>query len=209
MWNKYRKEYFYTLEDILLNVKKESSESFSTAVYNVISLESFLDQYFVGKHLQIDNDIVDINSKYFEKLWQLVYSRYRKHYCIRTDEEIKRFTQNDIVSDFWITYLNIWIFTKDKYIKLLSIYKDQEDKLMNQIASESSFVNRFNDTPQDEGVFDSDEHTTNINQGSNTAKTDGTTPIARIEEISRSYELVLLRWLDEFDKLFMEDLKYD
>lgn len=209
MWNKYKKEYFYSLEDILLNVKKESSNSFSTAVYSVLDLEQFLDAYFVGDNLNIDNDIVNIDSEYFNKLWQLVYARYRKHYCIKTDEEIKTFTYNVIVSDFWITYLNIWIYTRDKYIKLLSIYKDQEDKLMNQISSESSFVNRFNDTPQDKGDFDSDEYTTNINHGTNTAKTDGATPIARIEEISRAYELVYLRWVNEFDKLFMEDQKYD
>lgn len=209
MWNKWKKDYFYTLEDILKGVKTESEGTFSTATFNVVNLESFLDENFVGDSLNIDNDTVAINTTYFEKLWQLIYSRYRKHYCIRVDEEIERFSYNENVIEFFINYLNIWIFTKDKYIKILEIYEANKDDLLKQISTSSSFVNRYNDTPQDEGVFDSDEHTTNLTEGTNTSSSDGNTIMARIDEISRSYELVILRWVDEFDKLFLEEQSYE
>lgn len=128
-------------------------------------------------------------------------NRYAKHYCI-SGETIDGIPQN--VVDFYNSLTNIWSFTKDKYIWLLQAYQSERDNLLNKVRTIASGTSRFNDTPQEDGTFDQDEHTSHITQTSGETSSDIKPLIERLDDISSKFQNVLLDWCNEFDKLFIE-----
>lgn len=102
---------------------------------------------------------------------------------------------------------SIYSFTADKYLTLLSLYTAQQANLMNQLKTTVGIVgdHRVNDTPQDGGSFDDDNHTSvyEANTSTTTTDTDPDTVMARLDEIQNKYMNVLKAWCDEFNSLFI------
>lgn len=69
--------------------------------------------------------------------------------------------------------------TKDKYEKLITLYTSQENKLLEQVSSQTQTL--VNDTPQNGGDVIADDYVSNV--ATTTASTDAATPIARLSEI--------------------------
>lgn len=144
-------------------------------------------------------------------LMTFLVRRYWEHYCIMDSADSIGYSSNVEeqaqmpVYKFIQNMVNIWNFTKDKYSKLLAIYEAQKDNLLNKVETIASGTTRFNDTPQDSGDYSDDTHTTNISQTSGASSTDVDTLMARIDEISKKFENVMLRWVNEFDSLFIEE----
>ena len=72
--------------------------------------------------------------------------------------------------------------------------------LLDKIGSETKA--KFNDTPQNGGDFDNDEHLSTIT--TTTTEQDLVPLINRLDDISRLYKDVLSDWADEFSVLFIE-----
>ena len=82
---------------------------------------------------------------------------------------------------------------------------------------ESTGTNRFNDTPQNSGVYGDDPHTTNINESSNendgdfssnnkrTNSTNIGTLMSRLEEMYKNFRSIILEWSNEFNQLFFKE----
>ena len=73
--------------------------------------------------------------------------------------------------------------------------------LLDKIGSTTK--SKFNDTPQNGGDFDNDEHLSTIN--TTTAEQDVMPLINRLDDISRLYQNVLSDWADEFKHLFIPE----
>ena len=140
----------------------------------------------------------------------LVWSRYWKHYCIQNLAPRNNYGDwteetEEAMFDFYLRLHNIVKMTENKYSTLLDLYANLGGaELLNKVITNASGTTRFNDTPQNEGTFDDDEHTSHITQTTGESATDMNTPIERLKEIHDKFNNILLEWCNEFDKLFLE-----
>ena len=106
--------------------------------------------------------------------------------------------------------------TAPKYSKLLDVYSSAENKLMNRLSTEVyagasvDGSSRFNDTPQDGGMYADDSHTSNITQTKSTTSSNSATTyddkniMQRLDEVQTMYRNIMSQWVDEFEKFFVE-----
>lgn len=132
-----------------------------------------------------------------ENLLNALYVRFKNSFCVFTNDD---FTNES--KEFLFTLMNILNSNFNYYKTIVSSYEDEQSILLDKISSSS--IVRFNDTPQDEGDFANDEHTTSINQTE--ALTDLNSPIMRLKEIQDHYKRILEDWLNEFKILFREEI---
>lgn len=126
----------------------------------------------------------------------------------------------------YATLLKIYDDEKDNLMNALehSTSETHEDESSSSAESvESSKARtRFSDTPELAGLYDDEKYTTNLSNGDvdssgeNTAniessgkkevvtKIDPMTIMARIKEIDDNYQNIMLKWVNEFDRLFID-----
>lgn len=178
-------------------------EDFLKAVQKVYNLQDSREyEHFNYIEYDSSSSAYKVKDVCVEMLNRL-FDRFRDSYCvfITKDEELEKETFK-----FINNLSNILSMSFNYYSTLINAYKSQENLLLNKIETINSSITRFNDTPQDEGDFANDEHTTSINQFENTLSTDLNTPIMRLKEIQDSYKNIVLDWTNEFKKLFREDI---
>lgn len=112
---------------------------------------------------------------------------------------------NPSVANAW---LNRWGYienvTEERYIKLLSMYKENANNLLNKMKSES--VMKYNDTPQTvEG--EGDPYTTSITTSTN--EVDPNELINRLKNIELKYADLMDDWVNEFAKLYGTSILYN
>lgn len=151
----------------------------------------------------------------FKGLFNRVYSKYSNEVIgessftpnFETNESgviIDSNTQN-LVYNFLSSYLEIYEETKEYYLNLLNIYKDNINKLLDKVESTGSNKTYYNDTPQNSGgVFEEDLYTSSFNKMTSSSSTDLTTKMNRIKEIQDSMKMVIKDWLKEFRQIFIE-----
>ena len=200
--NRYCIRYYWSLKEILD----------PNGDYNVPQVESLIDVYsginsdgyeMPGLFVyDSESQEWDFASQDIKNLFRLVLNRFYKDYCFSTISS--EFSVEKAVQ-FMIKFFNVAGMTAPKYTKLLSLYSSNDADLMNPVSSSTSGVNRFNDTPQDGGLYDDDDHTTNVTQVNSTTLNDLDTKMGRIKEIEASYRNLLLDWSNEFKPLFIEE----
>lgn len=151
----------------------------------------------------------------FKELFNRVYSKYSNEVIgessftpnFETNESgviIDSNTQN-LVYNFLSSYLEIYEETKEYYLNLLNIYKDNINKLLDKVESTGSNKTYYNDTPQNSGgVFEEDLYTSSFNKMTSSSSTDLTTKMNRIKEIQDSMKMIIKDWLKEFRQIFIE-----
>ena len=88
----------------------------------------------------------------------------------------------------------------DLHLKLLRLYKDNENKLLNKI--ESINTTQFNDTPQSvNNNLDADGYASTYTKNINS--TDGATIMNRLNEVRAAWSSLLDEWVLEFGKKFI------
>lgn len=124
-------------------------------------------------------------------LWPKYYNAY---VCFTDDETIADDESEKVFADF-IGVIIAWLASSDeKYSLLINNLEANKTKLLGAIKS--STISRYNDTPQNQGEFDDDEHNTNVTK--NESETDGTTLLARLNEIEDNLKMLYDRWSNEF-----------
>jgi len=104
----------------------------------------------------------------------------------------------------WSQFIGMFNLTAPRYIPLLESYKANESSPIAKIKSSTTGVNRFNDTPQDEGDFANDEHTTNISQNNVEVEIDSGSVANRLDELYKNWRSILRDWTNEFRCLFYD-----
>lgn len=104
----------------------------------------------------------------------------------------------------WSQFVGMFNLTAPRYIPLLESYKANESSPIAKIKSSTTGVNRFNDTPQDDGDFANDEHTTNISQNNVEVETDSGSVASRLDELYKNWRSILRDWTNEFRCLFYD-----
>ena len=119
--------------------------------------------------------------------------------------------QNDYVlssSDFkWAMskLLDVLELTLPKYLPLFKLFKENSADPIKKISSTTSGDTRFNDTPQDEGDFNDDEHSTNVTHTESTTEVDAGSLMERLAEVYKNFKSIILEWSNEFNQLFFKE----
>lgn len=195
--NKYSLEYCYTLEELFPDPDNVDNvpdlKIYSPCVHAFGAQPYWTDKDGVG-HL----------------LWEYIYGVYRDHIAVISDEEIANIAGNNTATrEFWGGFYTIWKQTHVYYEKLITLYASKETALLDAVSQSVENEVKFNDTPQNAGNFDTDNHTTNVSKTKQTSKNDAGTAMARLDEIRRRYTDLYKDWADRFDRLFISSLNYD
>ena len=171
------------------------------------------------KFMEWDSDtsayVVDDDAN---EVINLVFNRYADVIAMAVDynyyQDITTSELNHYVRIFFSKVLNILQMTFDKYKLLLANYNDLKNKIIKgkdssyKQTSESSGegTSRFNDTPQNQGDFASDSHTTNYSKNTNEADAEvnyeasnnDLYPVEKLELLYKKYTNIMLEWSNEF-----------
>ena len=165
---------------------------------------------------------ITLNAR-VEELFNLIKARYFDHGFVISEIELP-LSRDDLTEDEKTllrkplnNLLNKIAITYKKYDLLLGFYASKEATLLAQVSSTSTGdssninVNKRNETPQNEGDYSGDTHTTEVSRAEGTADntivsvTDKDTPIMRIAEIQQLYKNLLEDWRDEMERCFFEE----
>lgn len=135
------------------------------------------------------------------KLWQYICSRFINEYILIDDtkSDYKEFT-----APFLRKVLNVLNGSFDRYNAIYDAFETQKSKLLNTIKTTQLGSAKFNDTPQGNGDYSDDTHTTNITLTKGETESDNLTPVMRLKEIEDSLNDILFNWSKEFEKIFVE-----
>lgn len=135
------------------------------------------------------------------KLWQYVCARFCEEYVLIDDTKsnYKEFT-----TPFLRKVVNILNGSFDRYNAVYESFETQKSKLLDKIKTTQLGSAKFNDTPQGNGDFSDDAHTTNITLTKGETESDNITPVMRLKEIEDSLNDILFNWSKEFEKIFVE-----
>lgn len=140
------------------------------------------------------------------KYWNKFYILDLIGKCDETPSTIRAMKQK---GDEFISILNQ---TFPRYARILEIYDEQSQYLMNAVKQERELLHKYNDTPQTTGIsdpFDSDSHLTDASKDVEKLSNDLMTKMARLDEIERLWKNVFVEWAREFDRLFITKGEYD
>ena len=143
----------------------------------------------------------DSFSNYIDICWQnYIWPKfYDKAICYTDDDTIADDDSAKVFASFMGPII-AWMSSSDtKFSLLIANQEANKDKLLGQIKSSS--VNRFNDTPQNQGEFEDNSHNTNVTKTENA--TDGTTLLARLNEIENNLKRLYEDWSNEFRKFII------
>ena len=143
----------------------------------------------------------DSFSNYIDICWQnYIWPKfYDKAICYTDDDTIADNESAKVFANF-IGPIIAWMNASDnKFSLLIANQEANKTKLLDQIKSSS--VNRFNDTPQNQGQFEDNSHNTNVTKTENA--TDGATLLARLNEIEDNLKRLYEDWSKEFRKFII------
>ena len=194
--SKYEIRYYWNLKEILARNKEDyqvNSEDLRTLLVSLIQ---------AGFQTSVlDSDFAWTNENY-PKVLDLVIRRHITDYCVVSDSESYPATP---AKNFLAKLIYVLEMTTPRYTTLINSYEESRENLLNPVIIKTTGINRFNDTPQDEGDFANDSHTTNLTEIENKTENDADTAMGRIREIEENYKNLLLIWSREFESLFLSE----
>lgn len=199
---KYQKRFYWTFKE-LLNEGDTSVSDFlfnGGFLFNVLS--TLVNDYGYLSGL-INSEQDDWSNQNYERLADLLVKRFLNSYCYWTESDQ---LDLDLAYNFMSKLFTLMEMTSPRYLTLLDAYSESKEVLLAPVQTKTSGLNRFNDTPQDEGDFANDEHTTNISEMKSIIDNDLDSRMGRIREIESNYSNLLLLWSNEFEALFTEEV---
>lgn len=140
----------------------------------------------------------------FGPVWTILLNRHYSDYIAYKDYYFEETLADNFqptfdTGEFYRQFYQIYLSTYERYNAILGFYNAKKAQLLDKIGSETKA--KFNDTPQNGGDFDNDEHLSTIT--TTTTEQDLVPLINRLDDVSRLYKDVLSDWADEFAVLFI------
>lgn len=156
--------------------------------------------------------------------FEMLVERFFNQYCI----EVENFDTTNVYRAItnWITRLSILINnTWNKYLSLLTSYEALKNKLIDgkesgytsETDTSANGTNRFNDTPQNSGLFDDDSHTSSLNESESSGSSDTEVHnfandlynVEKLRMLEEKFIDVYLTWTNEVGKKLFFTLSYE
>lgn len=202
------KVYYYTYQEMLnLFPLIAPSSPHSTAIsadwFTHILSQNNIQFAAIGLSVDISSSQI---SELVNCLMTQVYNRHASNYII--SKEVGYFDDAPVLDtdDFkkaMFKIINIINLTLPRYIPLLIQFENASGNPLKANKSEGIVTSRFNDTPQNGGDYSSDDHTSNITQGTNSQELEIGTLMTRLSEVYQNFRSILADWSNEFNKLFL------
>lgn len=201
--NAYLSTYF-TLKEIL------EKRGFDADPYYVTNLKN------IAQYLNINTQSypVTLDGADVVRLWKELYARMIDHPIIRVDSDLEDPIPEDVSEDtfknWFVKLLSLLSRTYDYYSTLLTTYTNEKTHLMDSVKATSKNKSSFNDTPQNDNStdeYEGDDFITNFTKASGESTTEMNPKIIRIKEIQENFKRVLSDWVDEFERLWFEEVE--
>lgn len=194
---------YFTLDDVKrdIGILPITTGPFGVQV-SFIKMAEFISKVIKKSGLTVPNrEWNDSFSNYIDICWQdYIWPKfYDKAICYTDDDTIADDDSAKVFADF-VGPIIAWMKASDtKFSLLIANQEANKTKLLDQIKSSS--VNRYNDTPQNQGQFEDNSHNTNVTKTENA--TDGATLLARLNEIEDNLKRLYEDWSKEFRKFII------
>ena len=149
----------------------------------------------------------DLINSIVNALMTVVYNRHDEDifYQVTTSCDVTHtLAQADFIKAI-NSLLNVLDLTLTRYIPLLQQNEIYSDDPVGRIGSSTSNVNRFNDTPQNDGEFEDNSHNTNVSKSMSETSMDSGSIMARLDEMFKNFKSIILEWSNEFNQLFLKE----
>ena len=199
----YNDRRYFTLDDVKRNIDLlPITEGPFAMEVAVVKMAEFISK--VIKKCGWTTPLRDWNdsfSNYIDICWQnYIWPKfYDKAICYTDDDTIADDDSAKVFASFMGPIIASMSSSDTKFSLLIANQEANKTKLLGQIKSSS--VSRFNDTPQNQGEFEDNSHNTNVTKTENA--TDGTTLLARLNEIENNLKRLYEDWSNEFRKFII------
>lgn len=198
---KYDDRRYFTLDDVRHNIALfPNSEGPFVAEFNALSMDEFMKDVIKNCGWQQPSANWTF-STYLDTCWQnYIWPKfYDKAICYTDDETVADDDSEKVFANF-IGPIIAWMSSSDmKFSLLIANQEANKAKLLGQIKT--STVSKFNDTPQNEGDFSDDNHTTTVTTGESSS--DGGTLLSRLNEVEDNLKRLYEDWSNEFRKFII------
>ena len=148
-------------------------------------------------------------SALINELMKVVYVKYAEWHCLRKEipcySDVIPTLSNDDIKALLLKLINVINMTFNRYWVLFNSYKKYQDDPTAKMESSDGSVTRFNDTPQNSGLYEDDNHTSHITQYEHNSSMDSASIMKRLEEVNENWRSILYAWSNEFKGLFIKE----
>lgn len=164
--------------------------SFEFAVYT-------LSEFFPDSLI---NDIVNA-------LMGIVYNRHAYDFIAYKDVDLDGDEEIDaeIFIKAFTSLINVLNNTLPRYCPLLQQNEIYSTDPIAPIGSRTTGRTRFNDTPQDEGEYNDEEHASNVSKSISETEVDSGSIMERLNEMFKNFRSIILEWSNEFNQIFLKE----
>ena len=210
MMNPCRKRIYYTYQEILDALEYDGHPYFpndknmhqawftemlddSPVEFAVYTLSEFFTDSLI-------NDIVNA-------LMGIVYNRHAYDFIVYKDMDVDADEEVTLESalEMLNKLINVLNNTLPRYIPLLQQNEYASTDPIAPVSSVSKSKTRFNDTPQDGGLYADDNHTTNVSETENETSVDSSSLMERLDQLFKNFRSIILEWSNEFNMLFLKE----
>lgn len=202
-------QYFYNLYTINQGAYEPFAKS--SLIGYIMDWLDLIDEGDLADY-QLPSDL-STNESIYDELISLVLSKYRTHANIKIE---KSFYEGEPTNDEIKAAVKEWAYkfiallndTHTYYIKMLSLYKDSENKLLDDIKATSKNKVKFNDTPQNPNtsdIYEGDNYITHFTATEGESSSELNSKIMRLKEIQDNYRDMMSSWVRDFERLFYQE----
>lgn len=190
------KTYYYKLDEFM-NKWLTSSQVLNVKVGEDIGTPSLFKKFLQSTFTDISSiSPTFLDNTYIKEVFVRFCNRYWDEYIVRSDDIL---TTDADFSNAFVPVMSKLVYllraSLNRYTEIISAYTKKKDQLLSQISSTNTST--FTDAPQTDiqtKIIDED-HVSTITK--NVIQTDGSSPVARINEIERLYDDAYDRWVVE------------
>lgn len=143
-------------------------------------------------------------SAIVDSVMTIVYERHSRDYIYHRLPAEGDLTDDDL-REALCPIVNVVNLTLPRYIPLLQQNEYASTDPIAPVTSRSTGKTRFSDTPQNGGLFEDDDHTTNLTQSETESSVDSASLMERLDMMFRNFRSVILEWSNEFNRLFLKE----
>ena len=150
-----------------------------------------------------DDTIKDV----IDALMTIVYQRHSEDFIYWEKTLADVYPSLDVAyfEKYIRTLLNIIELTTPKYLPLLQDQEYYSYAPTSPLKSKTTGRTRFNDTPQNMGDFNDEEHATNVSKSVNESEVDSGSIVSRLDEAFKNWRSIILEWSNEFNQAFLKE----